>query len=127
LQVISAPLSFLAPMLSFLLDPNDQGQANVGLTVGIALLATVVTVAFGAIGAVVQSAATALIYLDLRIRKEGLDLELARFVEARQSGNQTAPDPYLTSDLSLAGMRSPDSTPGTMPGPTSPSSPPPWA
>ena len=105
LQVISAPLSFLAPLLGFLLDPNGQGGTAVGLAIGVALLATIVTVAFGALGAVVQSATTALIYLDLRIRKEGLDLELARFVEARQSGATNVPDPYLVGQA--AGARAP--------------------
>jgi hypothetical protein len=128
LQVISAPLSFLAPMLGFLLDPNAQGQANIGLAIGIGLLATIVTIAFGAIGAVVQSAATALIYLDLRIRREGLDLELARFVEAKQSGDRAVPDPYLASQLAGAGVRQHYSAPAPTTGPERPSSgPPPWA
>ncbi|MDQ1552650.1 MAG: hypothetical protein QOD50_2072, partial [Actinomycetota bacterium] len=30
-----------------------------------------------------------------RIRKEGLDLALMRFVDARQAGNADVPDPYL--------------------------------
>jgi hypothetical protein len=47
----------------------------------------------GAIGSVLLSAATALIYIDLRMRTEGLDLELQRFVELRASG-ASAPDPY---------------------------------
>ena len=42
-----------------------------------------------------QSSATALLYIDLRMRKEGLDLELVRFVEARQAGDTSVPDPYL--------------------------------
>ncbi len=42
-----------------------------------------------------QSSATALIYIDLRMRKEGLDVELVRFVEARQAGDASVPDPYL--------------------------------
>ena len=35
----------------------------------------------GAITAVVQAALVAVIYIDLRMRKEGLDLELERYVE----------------------------------------------
>ena len=48
----------------------------------------------GAVAAVVQSAATALIYIDLRMRKEGLDLELARFVE---SAPGVGVDPYRST------------------------------
>lgn len=95
LQVISAPLSLLSPLLMFLLDPNAQGQPSmVALSLGLTVLATAASVVFSAIGAVVQSATGALIYLDRRIRTEGLDLELTRFVEARQTGAPVV-DPYL--------------------------------
>ncbi len=99
-QVISAPLSFLGPMATTLLDPNRQnGQNIVVVTIVITVLALVISVVFQAITSVVQSATTALIYIDLRIRKEGLDLELARFVEARQAGDSSVPDPYLSHRL----------------------------
>jgi hypothetical protein len=104
LQVISAPLSLLSPLLLALIDPNSQGQSSViGVSIGLAVLATAVTVVFGAIGAVVQSATAALIYLDRRIRKEGLDLELARFVE----GGGVLADPYLPGSERLRGPAAP--------------------
>ena len=59
---------------------------------------TVVTAVIGAVMAVVQSSAVALIYLDLRMRKEGLDLHLIRFVEARQAGATGLPDPYQPAE-----------------------------
>lgn len=93
--IISTPLQFAVTFGGFLIDPNgDVSGAIIG---GIVLyvLTIIVSVVFGAISAVVQSATTALIYIDLRMRKEGLDLELARFVEARQAGDATIPDPYL--------------------------------
>jgi hypothetical protein len=58
------------------------------------VISTVVSAIIGAITAIVSTSATALIYIDLRIRKEGLDLDLMRFVEARESGAEV-PDPYL--------------------------------
>ena len=95
-QVISAPFSFIAPLFVGLLDPNGQnGPTTAIVIVGIGLLSFIVTIAVGAITAVVQTATTALIYLDRRIRKEGLDLELAHFVEARQAGDSTIADPLL--------------------------------
>lgn len=95
-QVISAPLSVLGPVLINLTDPNGQkGAVTMIVLGGIAVLAVIISVVFGAISGVVESAATALIYLDLRMRKEGLDLELARFVEAQQAGDTTVADPYL--------------------------------
>jgi hypothetical protein len=95
-QIVSAPLSFIGPLIIQLTDPNGQGGVTTVLIAGgIALLSLIVSVVIGAITTVVQSATTALIYLDLRMRKEGLDLELARFVESRQAGAADLADPYL--------------------------------
>jgi membrane-anchored glycerophosphoryl diester phosphodiesterase (GDPDase) len=102
LQVISAPLSLLSPLLLVLLDPNGQNQSStIGVSIGITVLAAAVTLVFGAIGAVVQAATSALIYVDRRIRTEGLDLELARVVEARQAGERDVADPYLPGAQNL--------------------------
>jgi len=54
----------------------------------------------GSVTAIITSASTALIYIDLRMRKEGLDLDLVRFVEARQGGDSSVPDPYLVAGAS---------------------------
>lgn len=94
-QVITTPVTFISGMVASLTDPNGQNPAAM-LTSAIGAYAVVIilSVLFGAIGAVIQSATIALIYIDLRMRKEGLDLELARFVEARQSGTSGLVDPY---------------------------------
>jgi len=98
-QIASAPLSFLSPLITGLVDPNGQmGPTAIALIAGIGVLGLALTLVVGSITAVVQAAATALLYLDLRIRKEGLDLDLARFVEARQAGDEL-PDPYLPNPL----------------------------
>lgn len=95
IQIISTPLSLVAGLSLGLVDPNGS-NAGTALTVGIILtvISYVITIAIGALGAVVQSAAPALIYLDLRIRKEGLDLELIRYIEQRQAGVTDQPDPF---------------------------------
>jgi hypothetical protein len=96
-QIASVPLSFLSPLLTGIIDPNGQGApTTIAITIGVSVLGLALALVVGSIVAVVQAAATAMIYLDLRIRREGLDLELARFVEARQTGEQL-PDPYLPS------------------------------
>jgi hypothetical protein len=94
-EVISSPVGLIGGLLIGLTDPNGQnGPTTMALTLGLLAVSLVIGVVFGAITAVVRSASTALLYLDLRMRKEGLDLDLARFVEARQTG-QEVPDPYL--------------------------------
>ena len=96
-QIASVPLSFLSPLIVGIVDPNGQGgPTTIAITIGIGVLSLVLALVVGAIVAVVQAAATALIYIDLRIRTEGLDLELARVVEARQAGEEL-PDPFLPS------------------------------
>jgi hypothetical protein len=58
---------------------------------------TVLSAIVGAITAIISTSATSLIYIDLRIRKEGLDLELMRFVDGRETGSTDLPDPYAPS------------------------------
>lgn len=105
-QVISFPLSFLGPMVTLLVDPQSQNQGAAIVVVAIvAVLAVVIVVMFQAITSVIQSATTALVYIDLRIRKEGLDLELARYVETRQSG--ATPDPFPHASAARESAREP--------------------
>lgn len=94
-QIITTPVQLVFSLGGGLLNPNaDESAALVTLLIG-SLVTTVISVVIGAISAVVQSATAALIYIDLRMRKEGLDLELARFVEARHAGATDVADPYL--------------------------------
>lgn len=93
-QVVVTPITFIG---SFIVSLSSVGSDPESLFIGIAILygiIIIVSVVVGAVGTVIQSAAAALLYIDLRIRKEGLDLELARTVEQRQAG-LTPPDPYL--------------------------------
>ena len=95
-QVVSLPLNFIAPIAGGLIDPQGQkGGGAIVLVAVLSVLVVVIAVVFQSITSVVQSATTALIYLDLRIRKEGLDLELVRYVEAKQTGHASVVDPLL--------------------------------
>ncbi|MBC7403302.1 MAG: hypothetical protein H7279_09050 [Microbacteriaceae bacterium] len=95
-QVVSLPLNFIAPIVSTLVDPQGQkGGGTIVLAAVLSVLVTVIAVVFQSITSVVQSATTALIYLDLRIRTEGLDLELVYYVEAKQTGDASVTDPLL--------------------------------
>ncbi|GAA3735784.1 hypothetical protein GCM10022239_09770 [Leifsonia bigeumensis] len=95
-SIVTAPFSIITPILVYFVDPNGTGS---GYGIAIALIAYVVqllvTLVVAAVTAIIQTAVTALIYLDLRMRKEGLDLALAKFVEARQAGAAGLADPYL--------------------------------
>ncbi len=92
-SVVSAPFSIAASFGGVLVNPAGDDLTSLWVLLGANVLTIAVTIVVGAIGSVLLSAATALIYIDLRMRKEGLDLELQRVVELRASG-ASAPDPY---------------------------------
>ena len=94
-SVVTAPLEIVLGVVTGLFDQTGDQSTAIGISVAVGIVAVVLIVVLGAVASVVQSATTALIYVDLRIRKEGLDLELIRFVEARQSGDDSVPDPFL--------------------------------
>jgi hypothetical protein len=102
-SVITSPVQLLFMIFGGVLNPTGGTvESMAGTLIAMTAVLVVVTVIVSAIGLIVQSAATALIYIDLRMRKEGLDLELVRFVEARQAGNTSVPDPYLPRQTGAA-------------------------
>ncbi|TDW30740.1 hypothetical protein [Cryobacterium psychrophilum] len=97
-QLVTTPFAIVFSILMSLVDPTASVDAYVPAFISYAGV-IFVTVVAGAIGSVITSATNALIYLDLRMRKEGLDLELARYVEGTQTG-AVIPDPYLITPTS---------------------------
>ena len=89
-QIVTTPLSLLFGVATTLIDPNGSFEAYVP-SILLYELTILLGLVLGAVAAVVQSSVTALIYIDLRMRKEGLDLELARFVESTPGSGE---DPY---------------------------------
>lgn len=94
-QVVVTPITLLYMMAISVVDPTssraEDWVAPALLYVGLIIVSLLVA----SVTSVVQSATLAFIYIDLRMRKEGLDLELIRFVEARQAGDPSVADPYL--------------------------------
>ena len=93
-QIISTPLSLVAGIGGSLINVNGEETTGVIVSAISFLVAGVVSILVGAVAIVLLSAVTTLIYLDIRMRKEGLDLELARFVESRQAGETGVGNPY---------------------------------
>lgn len=92
-QVVVQPVSFLGALLAMIIDPT-VGETYLAITIGTTVATLVLSVLIGAIASVVQAALIAVIYIDLRMRTEGLDLELERHVEARDAGLPVT-DPYV--------------------------------
>lgn len=94
-QIVVTPISFLGGMALGLMTPNGMNdESALVATVVIYLGSYAVGTIVAAIGLVIQSATSGLLYIDARMRSEGLDLELARHVEQRQAG-YPVDDPYL--------------------------------
>ncbi|MFE7846034.1 hypothetical protein ACFUTX_12685 [Microbacterium sp. NPDC057407] len=94
-QAVTFPVSLLTSGIGGILaptsttDPSGVTAAIVGLVVTQALALLIQSVAI-----VVQSTATGIIYIDCRMRHEGLDLDLLAYVERRDAGATDLPDPY---------------------------------
>lgn len=94
-QLVSLPLTFLAPFASILINPNSSPEAGIALAVAVTVLSLALISVMTAVVLVAQSATPALLYIDTRMRREGLDLHLQRFVEDRAAGRPVPENPYL--------------------------------
>jgi MFS family permease len=92
-QIVTTPLGLVFTYAVGLVDPNGAFEDYLPSII-VYVLTLFIALIFGAVAAVVQSATTSLIYLDLRMRTEGLDLELQRFVESGQGWGRVE-NPYL--------------------------------
>jgi len=94
-QLVGLPLSFLSMGLTTIITPtgDPEPSAIIGI-LATALLTQVLTLLLQSVAIVVQSTATAIIYIDCRMRREGLDLDLLTYVERRDAGATELPDPY---------------------------------
>jgi hypothetical protein len=94
--VVTAPFNLGAIFAGTLVNPTGDATADLTVLIGTNLVAVALGAVVGAVGAVLTSAAATLLYVDARMRDEGLDLDLQRATEARASGTE-ANDPYRAS------------------------------
>jgi hypothetical protein len=95
-QIIQSPVSIIVLVVGGLGHPTGTSTAALVSTLSVGqVVTTLVGELVAAITGIIQTASTALIYIDLRMRKEGLDLALLKFVDERATGNTAAVDPYL--------------------------------
>lgn len=94
-QVVSIPFSFLTTGLTTIIAPtgDPDPSAIIGVIVAV-VLTQIVTLLIQSVAVVVQATATAIIYIDCRMRREGLDIDLLSYVERRDAGGVGLPDPY---------------------------------
>ncbi|SFR99398.1 Membrane domain of glycerophosphoryl diester phosphodiesterase [Microbacterium sp. cf046] len=95
-QVVSIPFSFLSTIVTTIISPtgDPEPSAIIGIVVTV-VLTQIVTLLIQSVAVVVQATATAIIYIDCRVRREGLDIDLLTYVERRDAGAIGLTDPYL--------------------------------
>lgn len=93
-QIVVVPLNFFSGMFVGVLSPTgDPNVTAVVGTVGVSLFVQMVSLLVQSIALVVNATAACLVYVDARMRTEGLDLDLQSYVDQRQMGAGVA-DPY---------------------------------
>lgn len=112
-QLVSIPFSFATTAISTVFAPTGEPQtgAIVALIVG-GVLTQIITVLLQTVALIAQSTATSLIYIDCRMRHEGLDQDLLAYVEQRDAGVRELADPYRLHIGRVAGPRAPLPHPG---------------
>ncbi|MEH3088092.1 MAG: hypothetical protein PGN24_00345 [Microbacterium arborescens] len=94
-QVVSVPFSFVTMGLTAVITPTGDPEPGeiIALLAG-SLLAQAFVTLIQSIAVIVQSTAGALVYIDCRMRREGLDLDLSSYVDRRDAGERDLADPY---------------------------------
>lgn len=95
-QIVTIPFSLVGGLLPVIIAPTgaDATGAIVG-SVAVQIVGQLGVVLVQCIALVVQSTSAALVYVDARMRVEGLDHDLHAYVEARDAGATELVDPYL--------------------------------
>ncbi|TLM86970.1 hypothetical protein FDW84_05915 [Pseudarthrobacter sp. NamE5] len=81
-QVVMIPVSMLPPLLADVVSPHGGSEQAVGVAVAVAIITALLGALAGALGYAFQTSVMALIYMDLRMRKDGLDISLLRLMES---------------------------------------------
>jgi len=104
-QVITTPITVLGSLTGTLVNPNQTAAAVDATAIIVGIIALLVGIVLNAVIIVAQSAVPTLLYLDMRMRKEGFDLVLQRYVEEQAAGRapsnpyESAPPPQTPDPL----------------------------
>jgi hypothetical protein len=80
-QVVLIPASMLPTVLSGVVSPHGGSGQEASLAVAVGIFTAVVGALVGAVGYAFQTSVMALLYMDLRMRRDGLDIALLHQLE----------------------------------------------
>ena len=80
-QVVLIPASMLPTVLSGVVSPHGGSEQKASLAVAAGIITAVIGALVGAVGYAFQTSVMALLYMDLRMRRDGLDIALLHQLE----------------------------------------------
>jgi hypothetical protein len=80
-QIVLIPVTLLAGLLTAVAGPQGVGDQAAGPQVVVVVVMAVVSAAVAAVAFAFQTSVMALLYMDLRMRNDGLDIALLRLLE----------------------------------------------
>ncbi|MDQ0677752.1 MFS family permease [Arthrobacter pascens] len=81
-QVVMIPVSLLSAFFTGVVLPHGGPEQEVTAAVALGIATAIISALVGAVGYAFQTSVMALLYLDLRMRKDGLDMALLRLLES---------------------------------------------
>ncbi|WP_251045213.1 hypothetical protein [Arthrobacter sp. ISL-5] len=81
-QIVLIPVSVLSGLFTGVVAPHDAAGQAATMGVAVAAATALVSAVAGAVGFAFQTSVMALLYMDLRMRRDGLDIALLRLLEA---------------------------------------------
>jgi membrane-anchored glycerophosphoryl diester phosphodiesterase (GDPDase) len=108
-SVVGMPFSFLGSAFTSVFAPT--GDSEVAAVIGgivMVVASQVVTFVVASITVVVQATSSVLVYIDARMRREGIDLRMQRYLERRDAGERELEDPYAYDPDAVAPVRAPE-------------------
>lgn len=103
---VSSVLQLVLPLLTAILIPlgmgaEDQGWIVVGIIVVVLFLSLALQLVVSALALVLVAGNAVILYLDVRMRKEGLNVYLQRYRDDVAAGREPGEDPYTAPPLEV--------------------------
>jgi membrane-anchored glycerophosphoryl diester phosphodiesterase (GDPDase) len=104
-EIVAVPFSLIGGLLGGVFAPTGGDQQAVVIQLIVTGIVQVIVLLIQVVGSIVQATASCLLYVDCRMRHEGLDLDLLAYVERRDAGDPDPADPYTAGIGRIAAPR----------------------
>lgn len=106
-QAVAVPFSLFSSLTSTVIAPTGGDTQDLTVQLVSAAIVQIVVLLIQMVASIVQATASCLMYVDCRMRHEGLDLDLLAYVERRDAGETGLVDPFTVGIGRVAIPRQP--------------------